>query len=237
MVYRPLGNTGILVSEIGMGCEGFLDRPYEEAEAFINLMEQEGVNCIDLFSPNPQVRSTLGRALRGRRDKFVLQAHLCTIWKDGQYKRTRDIAEVKESFADLLARLETDHLEIGMIHYVDSLDDWQVVQNGPVMKYALELKEAGVIGAIGLSSHNPQAALAAVNSGLVDVLMFSINPCYDLQPAGEDVEALWADEAYEPNVLGKLQNSPATGRKIKYEAITLHRAPPMRTKGAAFLFG
>ena len=26
--------------------------------------------------------------------------------------------------------------------------------------------------------------------------MFSVNPCYDLQPASEDIEALWADEAY-----------------------------------------
>uniref|UniRef100_S0DEM2 NADP-dependent oxidoreductase domain-containing protein n=1 Tax=termite gut metagenome TaxID=433724 RepID=S0DEM2_9ZZZZ len=197
MIYRPLGSTGLTVSEIGMGCEGFVDKPYEEVKAFIDLMEAEGVNCIDLYTPDPQMRSMLGRALRGRRDKFVLQAHLCAVWKDGQYKRTRDIAEVREGFADQLNRLETDHLEIGMIHYVDSLADWEEVQNGPVMRYALGLKEAGTIGAVGLSSHNPRAALAAVNSGLIDVLMFSINPCYDLQPAGENVEALWADEAYE----------------------------------------
>ena len=36
----------------------------------------------------------------------------------------------------------------------------------------------------------------AVETGLVDVLMFSINPAYDLQPASEDVDALWADESY-----------------------------------------
>lgn len=197
MIYHPLGKTGLTVSEIGMGCEGFVDKPFEDVNAFVNLMEQEGVNCIDLYTPNPDMRSHLGRALRGRRDKFVLQAHLCTVWKDGQYKRTRDIDEVKEGFADQLTRLETDRLEIGMIHYVDSLTDWETVQNGPVMRYAQELKAAGTIRAVGLSSHNPQAALAAVNSGLIDVLMFSVNPCYDLQPAGEDVEALWADEAYE----------------------------------------
>ena len=59
-----------------------------------------------------------------------------------------------------------------------------------------ELKAAGVIGHIGLSSHNPEAALAAVETGLIDVLMFSVNPCYDLQPAGEDVEELWAPKNY-----------------------------------------
>lgn len=36
----------------------------------------------------------------------------------------------------------------------------------------------------------------AVETGLVDVLMFSVNPCYDLQPAGDDVDALWAEESY-----------------------------------------
>ena len=160
-------------------------------------METAGVNCIDLYAPDPSMREALGKALRGRREKFVLQGHLCTIWKDGQYKRTREIGEVKAGFADLLARLGTDHVEIGMIHYVDAMEDWEAVKNGPVMAYARQLKAEGKIGCIGLSSHNPAPARAAAESGLVDVLLFSVNPCYDLQPGGEDVEALWADESYE----------------------------------------
>lgn len=201
MEYRELGNTGIKVSEIGIGCEGFLDRSFEEVKAYVDLMEEAGVNCMDLYSPNPDMRSHLGKAMRGRRDKFVLQAHLCTIWKDGQYKRTRQLDEVKEGFEDQLKRLETDHVEIGMIHYVDSVKDWKEVENGPVMQYALQLKEQGIIGCIGLSSHNPEAALAAVNSGLIQVLMFSVNPCYDLLPGSEDVEELWNDKNYEKQLL------------------------------------
>ena len=141
MIYRKLGNTGIEVSEIGMGCEGFIDKSEEQVKEFVDLMEKEGVNCIDLYSPNPQMRDALGKALRGRRDKFVLQGHICTVWKDGQYKRTRNMKEVKEGFEDQLKRLETDHLEIGMIHYVDSVSEWEQVEGGPVMEYALELKE------------------------------------------------------------------------------------------------
>ncbi len=197
MNYRVLGRTGIWVSEVGMGCEGMVEKPYEDVKAFVDLMTETGVNCIDLYSPNPGFRSNLGRALQGRREHFVLQAHLCTVWKDGQYKRTRDLAEVKEGFTDQLERLGTDFVEIGMVHYVDSLSDWTEVQNGDVMRYALALKEAGTIRSIGLSSHNPEVALAAVNSGLIDVLMFSVNPCYDLQPANEDVEQLWAEENYK----------------------------------------
>lgn len=197
MRYRELGRTGIMVSEIGAGCEGLVGKPFEFINEFVDTMEDNGVNCIDLYASNPEMRSGLGRAMKGRRDKFVLQAHLCSIWQDGQYKRTRDIKEVKEGFAEQLRLLGTDYVEIGMIHYVDSMADWEVVKNGKVMEYARELKWEGTIKSIGMSSHNPQVALAAVNSGLIDVLMFSVNPCYDLQPAGEDVEQLWASDRYE----------------------------------------
>ena len=197
MNYRTLGRTGIEVGEIGMGCEGFLEKSDETVKQLIDAMEEAGANCIDLYSPNPDMRSALGKALSGRREKFVLEGHLCTIWKDGQYKRTRDIAEVKEGFEDQLKRLGTDYLDIGMIHYVDSVSEWESVKNGPVMEYALELKKAGTIKAIGLSSHNPEASLAAIHTGLIDVLLFSINPCYDLQPANENLELLWDEKSYE----------------------------------------
>ena len=196
MIRRKLGKTGLVVGEIGMGCEGLVDKPYEQVKEFVDLMEESGVNCIDLYTPNPEMRTNLGRALAGRREKFVLQAHLCTIWKDGQYKRTREIGEVKHGFEDQLSRLQTEHVEIGMIHYVDSLADWKTVKEGAVMEYALRLKREGKIGCIGLSSHNPQVAQAAVESGLIEVLMFSINPCYDLLPANENVESLWDEKNY-----------------------------------------
>ena len=70
MNYRKLGNTGLTVSEIGMGCEGFVDKNYEQVKEFLDIMEEGGVNCIDLYSPDPQVRSHLGRALQGRRERL-----------------------------------------------------------------------------------------------------------------------------------------------------------------------
>ena len=196
MEYRELGRTGIKVSVIALGCEGFVANEGALTEQLLNAAEQGGINCIDLYAPQPEMRSCLGKWLRGRRGKFVLQAHLCTVWQEGQYKRTREIGEVKASFEDLLTRLATDYIDIGMIHYVDSLEDWEAVAGGPVMAYAREMQAQGKIRYIGLS-HNPAAAMQAVQSGLIDVLMFSVNPCYDLQPANEDCYALWDGKNYD----------------------------------------
>ncbi len=196
MRYRELGRTGLLVSEIGMGCEGFAEDECRNTMPMFDAAEALGINYFDLYASNPAVRAAVGEALKGRREKFCIQSHICSVWKDGQYKRTRDIAEVKRGFEAMMKLLQTGYLDVGMIHYCDSMADWREIADGPVLAYALELKQAGTVRHIGLSSHNPEVALAAVESGSVEVLMFSVNPCYDLQPASEDVEDLWKDEAY-----------------------------------------
>lgn len=196
MEYRQLGKTGLRVSEIALGCEGFNGQSDAFAQELLDIARENGVNCMDLYSPNPAVHRAVARALGARRADFILQAHLCTAWRHGQYERTREPGAVKRAFEALLQNLGTDYIDIGMIHYVDSEDDWRAVAGGPVMAYAQELQRAGRVRHIGVSSHNPRAALLAVQSGLVDVLMFSVNPCYDLLPAGEDCETLWAPESY-----------------------------------------
>lgn len=197
MNYRNLGSTGLKISEIGMGCEGFGEDGCQMAGRLFDFAEKNGINYFDLYTSNPEVRGAVGKALEGRRDKFIIQSHICSVWKEGQYKRTRDLDEVKKGFGEMMALLQTDFVDVGMIHYVDSMKDWDAIVKGPVLPYVLDLKKAGRIHHVGLSSHNPQVALAAAESGFIEVLMFSVNPCYDLQPASEDVEELWKDENYE----------------------------------------
>lgn len=196
MNYRELGTTGLRVSEIAMGCEGFAEDECRNTGRMFDAAEGLGINYFDLYTSSPQVRASVGQALKGRREKFIIQSHICSVWQDGQYKRTRKIEDVKAGMEEMLSLLQTSYIDIGMIHYCDSLEDWKEIVEGPVLAYARELKEAGTIGHIGLSSHNPQVALEAVRSGHIQVLMFSVNPCYDLQPAREDVEELWKPANY-----------------------------------------
>ena len=197
MHYRELGATGLRVSEIGMGCEGFIGQDWAYTKELFDYALANGVNCMDLYSPNPEMHRNIARAIAGVRDKFVLQAHLCTRWRNGQYEATRKLDEVKKAFEVQLQNLNTGYLDIGMIHYVDSLKTGrQVIDNG-ILDYALAEKARGRIKHIGLSSHNPIVALEAIKTGKIEVLMFSINPCYDLLPGTEDVEELWADKSYE----------------------------------------
>lgn len=197
MNYRVLGRTGLKVSEIALGCEGFVDKSQEEVDSFINKAEELGINFIDLYSPNPVLRSYLGQAIKKHRSHWILEAHLSAVWKNDQYLRTRKIHEVKAGFEDLLCRLQTDYIDVGMIHYIDEEKDYQDVFHGEIIDYLKDLKKQGKIHYIGMSSHNPIVAMKAVQSGIIDVLLFSINPCYDMLPASEDVDDLFKEESYE----------------------------------------
>lgn len=196
MKYRTLGRTGLRVSCIALGCEGFIHKTGEEIKSDFDFALEHGVNFLDLYTSNPDLRSHIGKALEGRRENFIIQGHLCTTWENDQYLRTRDPKKTIDSFNLLLKQLQTDYLDVGMIHYIDAESDFHEVFEGEIIRIVKQFKAEGCIRRIGISSHNPVVARMAVETGLVDVVMFSINPAYDLQPASDDVEALWTDENY-----------------------------------------
>ncbi|WP_296008755.1 aldo/keto reductase [uncultured Adlercreutzia sp.] len=195
MHYRTLGNTGLEVSEIGFGAEWISGMEMDEVRAVAERGRAAGMNLVDCWMADPAVRSRLGEVIAPDRDGWIIQGHIGSTWQDGQYVRTRDLAQVRPAFDDLLERLQTDHVELGMIHYVDRVDEFREIMDGPFIAYVRELLAAGRIQHIGLSTHNPEVAQAAAECGEIEMIMFSLNPAYDLMPASDDLETLFGDFA------------------------------------------
>ena len=197
MKYRKLGNTGIEVSEIAFGAEFLVQRPYEDTEELIRACEANGINFFDCWMSEPDVRSHLGRAIKGNRDYWVIQGHIGATWQNEQYVRTRDMDKVVPAFEDLMQRLQIDTLDFGMIHYVDQIEDYENIMNGPFIEYVRKLKEDGTIAHIGLSTHNPDIGMLAAQNPEIELLMFSINPAYDMFGAMEDIEEYRKEDAFD----------------------------------------
>lgn len=200
MIYRTYGRGSEKISEIGFGGEHLEGMPEATAIPVVEYVVEKGINIIDIFMSNPDVRSTIGKALKGQREKIYIQGHLCSTWKDGQYERTRKLDEVKASFDDLLTRLQTDYIDFGMLHFIDTEKDFEEIFSSGAYDYALELKKQGVIKRLGFSSHNPAISQKLVEAGEFDIFLFSINAAYDLdETSGDDLDALIGFETFQKN--------------------------------------
>ena len=204
MNLRTLGKTGLKVSEIGFGGE-WLER-HEEAESveLIKYAHEKGINIIDCWMPDPKSRDIIGKAMEGLRDSWFVQGHIGSTYQNGQYVRTRDMKFVPGAFEDLLKRLKTDYIDLGMIHYIDSVEDWNNVMNGEFIEYVHKLHKDGTIKHIGLSTHNPVIGKLAVETGFIEMILFSINPAFDMRPATEDLYSMFDgyDDAGNLNLSG-----------------------------------
>ena len=193
MKRRRLGKTGLLVSEIGFGGEWLERHPEQEGIDLIHYASAQGINILDCWMADPKSRDIIGKGIQDNRSRWYIQGHIGSAWKDGQYFRTRDMRYVRPAFEDLLARLQTDYIDLGMIHYVDSEQEWEQIQHSDYLDYVMDLRRRGVIRHIGMSSHNPKVARKAAESGYVEMLLFSINPAFDMLPASENIDTMFAE--------------------------------------------
>jgi predicted aldo/keto reductase-like oxidoreductase len=102
MIYRPVGKTGMSASIIGLGSEHLDGKPPETADQVIGAAIDNGINMMDLFMPGETVRTNIGRALKGKRDKMLIQGHICSTDINEQYDRSRDLKTAKKYFENLL---------------------------------------------------------------------------------------------------------------------------------------
>ena len=192
MNYRVLGKTGLKVSEIGFGAEWM---PGDDAQAVREVTRAAaaaGVNIVDCWMADPAVRRALGDAVCEQREQWIVQGHFGSTWQDGQYVRTRDMDKVVPAWEYLLDCFG-GHIELGLIHYVDSVDEFSQIMAGPFIDYVRAERAVGHIDHIGLSTHNPDVALAACDYDDIAMIMFSLNPAFDMLPPSEDISTMFAE--------------------------------------------
>ena len=201
MQYREIGRTGLKVSEIGFGGE-WMDGTPELTRSVVERAHAAGINILDVWMPDPTRRSNLGDALRDLdlRSSWVIQGHLGSTWQNEQYERTRDLDKVKPAFEDLLERFHTDYMDLGMIHYVDQTSEFEQIMAGPFIDYVRELRASGTVRHVGLSTHNPQVTKLAAVDPEIEMILFSVNPAFDMMPATENLDDLFG-EAGEQSAL------------------------------------
>jgi len=102
MIYRDIGKTGRRCSVIGLGCENLDGKPFEQVRETVDAALEQGINILDVFMPGREVRENIAKALGSRRSQVMLQGHIGSTEKNGQYNISRDLPEVKRHFEELL---------------------------------------------------------------------------------------------------------------------------------------
>ena len=179
MRYRTNARTGDLISEIGIGSAYLFEAGMEEGVRALRRAVEGGVNYFDLAAGDGKSFPIYGEALHDVRKDVFFQIHFGADYSRGTYGWTLDLDTVKRSIERQLRELKTDYIDYGFIHCQDELSDWDAYQRNGILDYIQELKRSGMVRHIGLSSHTPAVIQAVLDTGLPDMLMFSVNPGYD----------------------------------------------------------
>lgn len=179
MEYRKLPHGEEQLSILGLGTSSIGMAGEKEIEATMELALEQGINFFDMASADAAPFPAYGRALNGQRDKVYFQIHFGANYQGGTYGWTTDLDTIKRSIDWQLTALKTDYIDFGFLHCIDEASDWRKVQDSGVLAYIQQLQREGVVRHMGLSSHTPELAHQVLDLGVIDLLMFSINPGYD----------------------------------------------------------
>lgn len=181
MEYRVHRRTGDSISAIGIGTGPVFEASEKEGVGAFAYACERGVNFVDFATAGAKTFEYAGRALACVREKMLYQVHFGANYETGEYGWTTELETVKRQVDWQMKELKTDYIDFGFIHCLDSPSDWTAYRENGVLDFLLEMKKAGAVRHIGLSSHTPSLAGEVLDTGLVDQLMFSINPGYDCQ--------------------------------------------------------
>ena len=170
---RPLGNTGLEVSKLGIGLAeiGMHLSPADQSRAAVvlNTALDNGVNLLDTAACYGNSEELIGDAVSGRRDEYVL-ATKCGHATPDETGEAWTAQTVTRSIDRSLRRLKTDRVDIVQLHSC-SVD---ILEHGEVIRALEDARAAGKTRFIGYSGDN-EAAAWAVNSGIFATLQTTLN--------------------------------------------------------------
>lgn len=183
MEYRqlPHGSEREKFSVLGLGLAGIGGASGAEIEAIIRKAIAHGINFFDMCTAGATY-APVGRAIADCREQVFLQVHFGAVYDEmGEYSWCRDFETIRKTFLWELDQLGTDYVDFGFLHCVDTHEDFDNLMEIGVLDYIKALKAQGIVRHIGFSSHTPAVANRILDTGLVDMMMFSINPAYDFE--------------------------------------------------------
>lgn len=176
MRYRPLGRTGLTVSELGFGCASWWGKPrFDEATA-VGLVHEAIDDGVTLFDTGAsysagEAEPRLGRALKGRDASGLTIATKAGTYHAGGGRIARDMspAAIAASAERSLKVLGLEALGLLQLHgpSIPELD--------AAMETLAALKARGLVRAVGLNSFDPAVIEHAIGQPGIDVVMVDYN--------------------------------------------------------------
>ena len=128
MKYRKLGNSDLIVSEVGLGADTFARELDEEATTtVVNFALDQGINYIDtadVYGWGGGSEELLGKALKGKRSQVIIATKFgIGVEKDVPQGRSRDglgsRSYILKAIDASLKRLDTDYIDLYQFHMPD----------------------------------------------------------------------------------------------------------------------
>jgi aryl-alcohol dehydrogenase-like predicted oxidoreductase len=152
MEYRQLGRAGVRVSVIGLGTNRFgADQlPQEEVNKIIDASLDLGINFIDCANTYMRGRSeeTLGQALKGRRQRFILATKGVLPIGDGPNDHGASRYHIMQAVEISLRRLRTDYIDL---YYMHRWDDTTPIEE--TLRAVDDLVRQGKVCYVGASEY------------------------------------------------------------------------------------
>jgi len=167
MEKRRLGKTDLMVTVVGLGGIPLQRLSEDEAGLIVKSAVEAGINFIDTARGYTVSEEYIGSAL----EKYNLhdQVHLATK------TMVRDYEGMKKEIETSLANLKTDYIDLYQAHLIKTEDQYEQFINGGY-RALVEAKEAGKIGAIGITAHTASLLEKLLDPEKFDTIQFPYNP-------------------------------------------------------------